>query len=395
MINLFDRKDNCCGCTACMNICPTNAIIMKNDEEGFLYPIIDNDLCIECKLCKKVCGFQNENSFSDYSRDVKVYAAKHKDIDIRMKSTSGGVFTALSDFVLENRGVIFGASLDSKMKVCHKKVYTKIERDKLRGSKYVQSDLRDSFSEIKELLGKDKKVLFTGTPCQCDGLKEYLKNINTDNLVLCDIVCHGVPSPRIFDDYLKMLNSKSSSKVKGYYWRDKVNGWHTHTEKVVYEDGSEDFKSKITKIYKELFYSHSILRPACHNCKYTNLNRCSDITIADFWGIEKIMPEFDDNKGVSLVILNSNKGRDLFDNIKVSLDYKESNIRDCLQPQLQYPSRESHNRSEFWNDYNKYGFEYIAKKYTSYGFIRKIKTKMIILLKKLGVFQLIFKIIKK
>lgn len=394
MITLFTDKKDCCGCTACMNICPKSAITMQSDTEGFLYPVIDISKCIECGLCKRVCGFQNGYEGQEREDLPEIYAVKHKDEQVRMNSTSGGVFTALSDFMLQQEGVIFGASFDDNMVVCHQRADTKKEREHFRGSKYVQSDLRDVFKQIKQLLKEGRYILFTGTPCQVSGLNSYLKNTNTNKLFVCDIVCHGVPSPLMFKEYINLLERKNNSKIIKYYCRDKVNGWHSHTERAVYANGTEDFKSTLSTVYRELFYSHNVLRPACHNCKYTNFNRPSDITFADFWGIEKSMTEFDDNKGISLVLVNTPKGKELFKGVESNLEIRESNTKDCLQPQLQYPSKPATTRQEFWRDYNAYGFEYVIKKYAGYNTKTRIKAKIISILKKVGLFEVIHKVMK-
>lgn len=387
MIVLFNEKYNCCGCTACMNICPKNAISMKSDNEGFLYPNIDYNKCIECKLCKKICKFQAENSESNKTSIPIVYGVKHKDNNVRMNSTSGGMFTAISDFILDKDGIVFGAAFDNNMEVCHLEACTKEEAKRFRGSKYVQSDLKTTFKRVKELLNEDKYVLFTGTPCQVDGLKSYLRNMNIDKLILCDIVCHGAPSPLIFREYIKFCGNKNNSNIVSYNFRDKINGWHSHTEKAIYDNGKEDFKSSMSRIQQKLFYSHTILRPACHKCIYTSIKRKSDITIADFWGIEKSNPDFDDNKGVSLVLLNTKKGISLFNEIKSKLDYIESNAKDCLQPQLQYPSKQSPVRDEFWKQYYEHGFEYVAKKYGGYSIKIRFKAKLLNILKNIGIIK--------
>lgn len=376
MIELFEIKEQCCGCTACENICPKQAITMENDEEGFLYPKINIEKCVECGLCKHICNFQ-KREVKDKEINIKeIYAVKHKNESIRLRSTSGGVFTAISDHVFEIGGIVYGAAFDEKMKVCHQRASKKEERDKFRGSKYVQSDLKGTFYEIKNLLKQGKYVLFTGTPCQVDGLRNYLKKENNENLITCDIVCHGTPSPLIFKEYLNFIENKNNDKVINYYCRDKINGWHTHTERALYMCGKEDYKSTSMQIYKTLFFSHNILRPACHTCKYTNLNRCSDITIADFWGIEKSMPEFDDNKGISLVLLNSEKGKKVFSSIKDDIVFRTSKLEQCLQPQLQYPSKVANTRNMFWSDYYKFGFEFVAKKYGRYNLKSRIKFKI-------------------
>ena len=389
MISVFDKKEECCGCTACKHICPTRAIEMESDQEGFLYPLIDQNLCIDCGRCKEVCAFQNGYDTLKNLKPPKVYAAKHKKENIRMSSTSGGVFTAISDHVLENSGVVFGVAFDENMNAVHRMAKTSDERDMFKGSKYVQSDLKNVYPEIKQLISKGVQVLFTGTPCQTAGLKRFLSNDNTGNLILCDIVCYGTPSPLLWREHIKHLEKKENCKIIDYYCRHKVKGWHAHNEMVIYKNGKEDYESILSQKHKNLFHSHNILRPACHNCKYTNLERPSDITIADFWGIEKHMPEFDDNKGVSLLLVNTSTGQKLLENIKQNLILKESNTQDCLQPQLNEPSKPSHDRSKFWKDYETRGYEYVVKKYAGYNMKNISKMKLRRVLDSMGLLTLI------
>jgi len=395
MIALLDKKQDCCGCTACKTICPKQAITMQPDEEGFLYPQIHQELCAECGLCKKVCAFQNGYDTVCNLELPEVYAVKHKSDDVRYVSSSGGMFTVLSDEILFNGGVVYGVDFDENMVACHQRAESKTQRNKFRGSKYVQSDVRQAFKDVNVDLKTGKQVLFTGTPCQVAGLKEYLIQIGTDinNLLLCDNVCHGTPSPLIFSDYLRFCETKREKKIVNYFCRSKINGWHSHTEKTVYANGQEDYKSILSQLYKEIFHSHIALRPSCHNCKYTNLKRPSDITIADFWGIEKTMPEFDDNKGISLVLLNTAKGQEIFEKVKDGIVFTQSNMADCLQPNLKEPTKPSSKREMFWLDYQENGFEYVVKKYGGYGAKGSIKRVIIKLLRKSGLVPIAKRII--
>jgi len=385
MISVFDIKEDCCGCTACQHICPTKAIEMKPDEEGFLYPEINQELCNDCGLCRKVCAFQNGYDISDNFATPKVYAVKNKHEDVRMASSSGGIFSAISDHILDSDGLVSGVAFDENMNAAHKIAATKEERDEFRGSKYVQSELNHVYSEIKSLLKQNKTVLFTGTPCQNAGLKSFLDlaRVKTENLILCDIVCHGTPSPLLWKEHIRQLENRGKGRVVQYYCRSKVKGWHGHTELVVYESGKKDYKSLSSQKHKVLFYSHNMLRPSCYYCRYTNFKRPSDITIADFWGIEKTMPQFDDNKGISLALINTTKGQRLFEDIKSKIVYRESNTKDCLQRNLQEPSRISDKREQFWQDYHLHGYEYVVKKYAGYNYKSILKNKVKSVLRKI------------
>jgi coenzyme F420-reducing hydrogenase beta subunit len=383
MISVFNKKEDCCGCTACKHICPTHAIEVVSDEEGFLYPEINQKFCVNCGLCKEVCAFQKGYDISTNFKPPEVYAAKHKKEDIRMSSTSGGAFTAISDFILENEGVIFGVAFDENMDVIHRAAKTSNERNMFRGSKYVQSDLKDVYKEIKKLLNEGRQVFFTGTPCQTAGLKSFLAKDNTEKLILCDIVCHGVPSPLMWREHIKHLEAKNRNKILVYNFRDKLIGWRGANVTIKFADRMYKNNS-LARTYTNLYFSHNILRPACHSCKYTNMVRPSDITIADFWGIEKHMPKFDDYKGISLVLVNSTKGKKIFQNIEKDLILRESNEKDCLQPQLREPSKPSPNREKFWKEYKAYGYDYVIKKYGGYNLKNIYKMKIKVLLNGLG-----------
>jgi len=395
MIELFTNKKDCCGCTACESICPHQAIRMKPDEEGFLYPTIQENLCIECGLCKRVCAFQNGYFTAINFDEPIVYATKHISKDVSDASSSGGMFTAISDEILSNRGVVYGVGFDEKMIACHQRSIDKERRNLLRGSKYVQSEMRQILKEIEIDLKDNITVLFTGTPCQVAATKEYLhrKNVEMDSLVFCDIICHGTPSPLMFFEYLKLCEKKNKKKISNHICRSKINGWHNHTEVNIFKDGQIDYKSYYSQLFKNMFHSHIILRPSCHNCKYTNLSRPSDITIADFWDIDKSIPDFDDDNGVSLVLVNTEKGKCLFKAIEKNIIKRKSNIQDCIQPNLEQPTKPSLKREEFWNEYQKNGFEFVIKKHFGYGL--KADTKRFILntLKKIKLYPLIKKVI--
>lgn len=366
-IELADRS-KCYGCSACESICSSKAITMEYDVEGFLYPVIDRKRCTNCGQCKTVCIGSSSGGTGKCLTEPAVYGVKHSSKDTRVSSTSGGVFTALSDVILREKGIIYGAAFDSAIRVCHQRAETAEGRNKFKGSKYVQSDIRGIYSQVKKDLLGGKSVLFTGTPCQVAGLYHFLLKTNTEKLVTIDLVCHGTPSPKVFADFIKYCERKNNSKIDEYYCRSKENGWHVHTEKVIFSDGSQDYKSRTSQLFKVLFYSSLILRPSCYQCGYANFNRIGDITIGDFWGIEKIMPAFDDNLGVSLVLLNTDKGEALFVASGESLISVRSDINNCIQPTLQHPTFVSQEKRRcFWNEYQAKGFEYVCKKYTDYG----------------------------
>lgn len=370
METVFSDKKYCSGCGACSKSCGVHAIEMKPDEEGFLYPHINQDLCVDCGKCKRVCPFvkKNENEYS-----AEVYAGKNISDDVRLKSASGGIFTLLSDYVLRENGVIYGAVFDKDMTVMHIRANSDDDRDKMRGSKYVQSKLDDIFLLVQKDVKEGVLTLFTGTPCQISGLKAYLGK-EYDNLILCDIICHGVTSDKVFKDYLLYIEEKYKSPVKEMCFRDKDRGWSNQKWKAVLENGSLVTDTIHINVYKNLYYAHVMQRPSCHECPYASTVRQGDITIGDFWGIENVMPEFKDELGVNLIFVSSKKGKKTFEEIKKKMKYVKLDVEKCLQPQLQYPTKKSEKREQFWKDYEN-GFRAIANTYGRAGVLRRVKDK--------------------
>lgn len=288
-----------------------------------------------------------------------VYAAKHKDSGVRAASRSGGVFTALSDEILKENGAVFGCVLADDFLAYHVKAETAAERDKMRGSKYIQSDMGDTFREVRRELESGRRVLFSGTSCQTDGLRCFLGG-DCDNLLCVDIVCHGVPSPKVWSEFLRWQQEKNDKKIVAVDFRNKTDfGWTAHVETLYADDGT----AVNSTVFKELFFHHDILRPACYECRYKNIYHPSDITLADFWGIEKAVPGFSDNKGVSLVLINSDKGKEFFERVIPALECVPADINDSMQPALQRPCARPKTRDDFWKDYSERDFDYIARKY--------------------------------
>ena len=385
-MNAYDQKTKCCGCTACLNACPQKVIIMQADPEGFLYPQTDEEACIDCGICKKVCPFQN--SLPKKNEPI-VFAAKHKDPEILEASSSGGVFTAISDFILKSCGVVYGVAFDESFNVCHQRAQTLDQRDKFRGSKYVQSNLDDTFDKIARDLQNGLIVLFTGTPCQCAGLRNYLAflNCNCENLYLCDFICHGVSSPIIWRKYVEFLEHKYQQRLEYFTFRSKEKGWSNFCIYARFAKENND-RNYITKYsYLNLYSSLCITRPSCFNCIFASYNRIADITLGDFWNIGNSKPHMDDDKGTSSVIISSQKGLYLFDAIKNDLIWEQSNPADCWQPHLEYPPVEPKGRDKFWDEYNRYGFDYVMQKYGKGTASSRIIRTLTPLLKKAGLYR--------
>jgi len=304
MINIVDNH-NCCGCSACASICPKQCISMAADKEGFLYPLVDKNICIECGLCEKVC---NELHPYEKRKPYKVLAAINKDEDIRMKSSSGGIFYILAAKIICEGGVVFGARFDENWQVVIDYATDIKAIDAFMGSKYVQARIENAYRDAKPFLTEGRKVLFSGTPCQVAGLHKFLHK-QYENLLTVDFICHGVPSPKVWRMYLNEVTNDIKN-LHSAEFRSKVAGWKNFCMYLNYDKGNKNFSyiAPMTKdLYMRAFLQDLILRPSCHNCKAKGCSSLSDITIADFWGVQFIIPEMDDNKGTSLLLVHSAK----------------------------------------------------------------------------------------
>ena len=320
-------KSLCCGCSACYDVCPKSAIKMVEDNEGFLYPVIDKDKCIECGLCEKICPTKNRR---DSQSLLEAYAAYNTDENIRMKSSSGGVFTLVAEYVLKNQGVVYGAAFDENFEVEHLRVESVEELEFLRGSKYVQSKLDGIYNLCKKDLEIGKQVLFTGTPCQVSGLKSFLRK-NYDNLVCMDIVCHGVPSRMVWRKYLEHRINFAKSKIAQIAFRLKDEGWKQFAVKFTFVNSTAYCQNFQDDIYMRGFLKDLYLRPSCYNCQFKTKDRVSDITVADFWGIDRLYPEWDDDKGMTLLIVHSQIGKKALENVKPNLFLKSVDIDEAVK----------------------------------------------------------------
>ena len=328
MINI--PKSKCIGCGACHDICPKSCIEMKADKEGFSYPDVNKALCINCGACEKVCPALNPIK---KARVKSAFGAYNKDDKIRLNSSSGGFFFLAASYILDKGGVVFGAAFDDRFQVRHIAVEKKEELPKIMASKYVQSNTAGVFLSVKSYLKKGRTVLFSGTPCQNNALSLYLKK-DYPNLLKADIICHGVPSPQIWDKYLCYTGKgKKASDVR---FREKSQGWSRYHTKIIFENGYVYDSCFKDDLYSKLFLSDLILRPSCYECPAKNDNRASDITIADFWGIGNLLPELNDDKGTSLIIINNDKGKQLFDSVKDSMIFKETDFSRCIQYNSSY-----------------------------------------------------------
>ena len=359
--NLCSQLD-CTGCAACANICPQDAITMTEMSDGFQQPIVDKDKCIQCMACEKACpvlhSLPNENRIEPI-----VYACWNKDKETRRESSSGGAFSALATSILKEGGYVVGAAYDENMFVHHRMIHTIEELPLLRGSKYVQSSVGDVYRQVKTKLKGGATVLFVGTPCQVAGLRGYLKQ-DYPNLYCCDFICHGTPSPLLFQKYLKWIEYRKNIKVHTFNFRHKHSGWY-HALRVVND------RTFMKGIYDAYFlgFNHNItLRESCYHCPAIGLPRKGDITIADFWGIGMVYrfkQSEEIHKGVSLIMVNNPKGDELMAKAKTYLCWQKGAFDEALrrnQPMIK-PSFRPSTRDQFYEDMVNMDFEQLRKKY--------------------------------
>ena len=368
-----EDKKKCNGCGICTLVCPVNAISMCEDEEGFFYPVIDSNKCIKCNKCKSVCSNYN------YSTDLgKAYLAINKNSEELLKSASGGMFYILAKYVIDKKGVVFGVEYDENLNVQHNYYETIAECKKFQGSKYVRSNLRDSFQKAKKFLEDNRYVLFTGTPCQCNALKTYLKK-DYEKLILCDIICHANPSQKVFNKYKNELEKEHGKRIVDFKFRDKANGWHGSIPNIYFEDNTV-IKDRI---FYEAFVSELFNRPSCHECQFASLKRVTDFTIGDLWGVEKILPEYkDNNTGISLLLVNSNKGLNIFNSIKNNIEYKEVDYEKAFECNHKTNVPPHKNRKLFFDNSDKMTVEENIQKCLRQSFAVRIKRKIKKFLKK-------------
>lgn len=353
MIHIED-KTLCCGCTACASICPEGAIAMVPDALGFMYPEVSTGLCIDCGLCESICPFSNQDT---ENVPLKILAAKNPDSKIRDISSSGGVFTLLAQKTLSEKGVVFGARFDKKWNVVHDYTETVEGLADFRGSKYVQSDIRDTFRQTRDFLESGRHVLYSGTPCQIAGLKNFLRK-EYERLLTVDVICHGVPSPVVWQKYLKET-TPAGYTVTDVNFRSKISGWKKPSMEIRYdEENRHNIYQKIfpDNTYMSAFLSNLSLRPSCFRCPAKSGKSGSDITLGDFWGIEDILPEFDDDRGCSLVFANTGKGQETVNRLAIisSVQSYASALEKNINIML--PVRKPVNYGFFMYMLNKAGF---------------------------------------
>ena len=356
-------KLQCTGCAACASVCPKDAITMKAGIDGFLHPSIDEELCIGCLTCEKSCPVLNPVTMHGNSERPEVYACWNLDSVVRAESSSGGAFSALAAAVIDEGGYVYGAAYDENMVVRHRECHTHEEIELLRGSKYVQSEIGDTFRAVRRRLTEGAKVLFVGTPCQVSGLRAYLRR-DYDNLYCCDFICHGTPSPLLFSKYLQWVEQRKGIKITKFNFRHKRAGWNDSTRAV---NGNLWIKGK-NDAFCIAFYRDLSLRESCYNCPSIGLPRKGDITVGDFHGIG-MMYKFDSPKeipgGVSLVMVNNERGAELLDVAKKRLNWRKGHFDEALRINgaMVMPARRPIGRDRFYKDMSRLEFELLRQKY--------------------------------
>lgn len=352
MIYIKNRED-CCGCGACEQICPKNCIIWMTDKEGFSYPSIDKAACVDCGLCEQVCPVI-QGKTKPGTPPLDVFAAYIQDNTLRENSSSGGIFSVLAESVMNQGGVVFGAAFSEDFSVHHIQVETVETLGMLRGSKYVQSRTEDTYREAKIALVQGKPVLYSGVGCQIAGLKSFLRK-EYDNLFTVDVLCHGTPSPEVWDRYVQQCEKNMGSKLVRVTFRNKDKGWRGYQIQQWFQNGVVYKSAHREDAYFKLFLRDICLRPSCYRCQFRKGRSGSDITLGDAWGIENWMPQMDDDKGTSVVLLNTLKGKKLWDNLGLQVVYQHTELETvaACNPMYEKSAKPHPNRKRFFSALNR------------------------------------------
>lgn len=386
VVNLINKTD-CSGCGACVCACSTECLSMKSDNEGFLYPHMDDKNCINCGKCLSVCPIKSKPKTTDYTG--RVFIVQHKNDRIRRESTSGGAFTAIAEHIIENGGIVFGAGMGKNFRVCHMAAYTVEQLALFRNSKYSQSDLGDTFIKIKNYLLEGKKILFSGTPCQVAGLKKFLPDAG-ENLITIDVVCRGIPSPLVFEKYID-YQKKKIGEFNKVLFRDKYSGY-THTAMSLYRDNVCLYHNGLEyDPMLKLFYQGMSCRPVCSNCLFKGMERCSDFTLWDCFSAEEINSVFDDNKGTTFVMLHSENAEMIFEKIQDNIRACEGETERVCNSTAEMFKSISHNpaREEFFRDVNSMLPEQLFNKWTPITLKVRLNKLLRNILAKLGLYYIV------
>jgi len=364
----------CNGCHACFSICQKKCITMEQNCEGFLSPQIDNNICDNCGLCLKICPINKSQIERTGEPEIpEAFAIINKNEEIRLQSSSGGIFTLLAEQIINDGGVVFGARFIENWEVIHDYTETIDGLEAFRGSKYVQSKVSDSYKKVRKFLENERKVLFTGTPCQIGGLKSYLQK-EYENLFCVDNICHGVPSPKVWKKYIEFREKLAGSKTRKITFRRKNCGWMLFSVSFCFANETEYSEVFKKDLFMQAFLKNLCLRSSCYQCGYKTINRNSDITIADFWGVQDIAPKMFDDKGTSLALVQSQKGQILLEKIKSCANFMEVDCKNSLQfnSAAFHSCAEPKNRDKFMENIDMLSFDKLVRKYAKTSLKRKL-----------------------
>lgn len=368
---IHPEKENCCGCGICAMACPVKAIEMKPDEEGFVYPVVDQSLCIKCSKCDKICAF---NKLNGANEPVDCFVARHKSDDVCRNSTSGGMYTTISDIFLKQQEIIYSPAFNGEMYLQHQRICCAKERDASRGSKYIQSDLYHSLESILADLKEARKVAFFGTPCQVAAVKSVVPKYLQEKLYTVDVVCNGVGSPMFWEQHEKKIEKKYKGILTNYIFRPKKHGYLTQTEVAIFDKiGEKEIISDMDR-YNVIYYSRLIMRPCCENCKFCSNKRVSDITISDYSKAERKKLSFDTDNGVSSLMINTDKGQNLMRIFERDMRYIKVPKEELAQIRLEKCEERNPNADEFLRICREYGIDSALNAY--FGIFKRVKIKI-------------------
>ena len=360
LINKVGNK--CTGCGACVDACAISAISFRKNSEGFFFPVIDVERCKKCNLCENICPSLNPIEGNEIIESYAAYSIRNYP-----GSSSGGIFSAFARHILEVDGVVYGAALIDGIRLTHIRIKDKKELKDLSGSKYIQSNCIGVYQQVRDDLKSGIKVLFSGTPCQVSALRKFLHK-EYDNLFTIDLICHGVPSPGIFRDYIHYCEALRKKTVTTFLTRDNRDGWdNKFRSTLIFKDGTEEYNSMLSNLWNRIFFSELATRVSCSECQYATKKRQGDITLGDFWGIEQQCPEMYNNSGVSLLMINTPKGEILFNFISEDIRKMTAITNELDHPNLFHPTHSNPLRDGFMSDYSRRGFDYIVNKYFGYS----------------------------
>lgn len=385
---VIHSKDKCSGCTACASICPTEAITMHKDEEGFEYPVANMAKCLDCHLCEQTCPIMNK---SELQANTVVYAVQNRNMRVRLGSSAGGFFATVAEHVLANDGIVFGAGYDQNLTVIHQSVESKEQLDKSRlcGSKYVQSELGETFKKVREHLDAGKVVCFSGVPCQVAGLKSYLGNEH-ENLILIDLVCYGVPSPKLFKKYVDYCSIRYGVKVVAVNFRDKSYGYSSPNMRLFFANGKYKDQTSDIKSFLRAFFCGISSRPSCYSCNFKTVYRISDFTLGDCKSIGCYYKSMDDDRGTTAVYVHTEKGLDILNKLNEDIVYAKLDLESVLctcGKKMTSNDKLNPKRQEFFSDMDKLSYKRLINRYAPEKFVSKVANLIKPLLYKTGLIK--------